>query len=297
MSALNNLTKIFNTAKTIDIDDSSKIVLMSDCHRGDGSWGDNFSHNENIYYSALNYYYENGYTYIELGDGDELWENSDFSVIIEMHKDIFQLLKKFHEANRFYMIYGNHDMVKKRMKFIRRNLCCYFNTEDNEYKPLFKNITTYDALVLRYAKHKIFLLHGHQVDFLNSSVWKLARFLVRNLWRPLEAYGVNNPTSPAKNNKKKSSVEFVLSKWAQKEKHMLIAGHTHRPFFPALGRPLYFNDGSCVHPHCITAIEIANGSIALARWCIRSGDGGLLLVKRELLADPERLEDLFAAAG
>jgi hypothetical protein len=30
-----------------------------------------FSRNENLYFTALNYYYKENFTYIEIGDGDE----------------------------------------------------------------------------------------------------------------------------------------------------------------------------------------------------------------------------------
>ncbi len=297
MSAVERLTKIFKSAKRIDFDDCSKIVLLSDCHRGDGSWTDDLARNENIYYSALNYYFNNGYTYIELGDGDELWENKEFSVIAEAHKDTFLLLQKFYIQKRFYMLYGNHDIVKQNEKFIRSNLCCYFDSRLEKKQPLFEKIKPTEALVLRHSQtgNSIFLIHGHQVDFLNFRLWRLARFLVRHFWRRLEAFGINNPTSPAKNNSKKSSVESVLSKWAQKERHILIAGHTHRPVFPNLGEPLYFNDGCCVHPYGVTAIEIAEGCVTLVKWCIGTTPEGLLIVKKEIVAGPEGLQNLFSS--
>jgi UDP-2,3-diacylglucosamine pyrophosphatase LpxH len=196
---------------------------MSDCHRGDGSWADDLARNENLYYAALNYYFDNGYTYIELGDGDELWENNEFSVIAEAHKDTFQLLREFYKHKRLYMLYGNHDMVKKNEECIQKGLCCYYDERLKTKMPLFENLIPYAALVLRYYPkgNYIFLIHGHQVDFLNYGLWKLARFLVRYLWAPLEAFGVNDPTSPAKNNTRKSSVESILTRWVQKKKHML----------------------------------------------------------------------------
>lgn len=296
MSAFKRLTRIFDLAPTIDFDDSSKIVLMSDCHRGDGSWADDLARNQNIYQSALNYYYNNGYTYIELGDGDELWENSDFSVIFKAHKDIFLLLRKFYTQQRLYTIYGNHDMVKKNKAFVEKELYRFYNEQTKKRLPLFEKITPYEALVLHHlhTKKKIFLIHGHQVDFLNYQLWKAARFLVRHLWRHLEALGFNDPTSPAKNNKKKSAVESILTMWAQKEKQMLIAGHTHRPVFPDLGEPLYFNDGSCVHPRCVTAIEITQGHIVLVKWCIGTTQEGMLFVKRETIAGPEKIQDFYS---
>jgi hypothetical protein len=100
MNTFKKLSQIFNSSKEIDFDDNSKIVLMSDCHRGNGASGDNFSKNKNIFFAALRYYYLENYTYIELGDGDELWENQSFDDIIINHKDIFELLLKFYKENR-----------------------------------------------------------------------------------------------------------------------------------------------------------------------------------------------------
>ena len=96
MNSLKEISQVFNKADVISFDDTSKFVLMSDCHRGDGNWSDNFARNQSIAFRALNYYYENGYTYIELGDGDELWENRSLDDIKEIHSHVFWLLSKFY---------------------------------------------------------------------------------------------------------------------------------------------------------------------------------------------------------
>ena len=74
MSTGKRLGRLFETAPRIPFSNKSKIVLFSDCHRGDGGAADNFAKNQNIYFHALNYYYENGFAYFELGDGEELWK-------------------------------------------------------------------------------------------------------------------------------------------------------------------------------------------------------------------------------
>lgn len=295
MNKLKRISKIFNTSKEIPIDDSSKIILMSDCHRGDGSWADDFSRNQNIYFAALNYYYNENFTYIEIGDGDELWENHRFEDIIQAHSDAFWLLSKFYKDGRLYFIYGNHDMVKKDEKFVKENLNQYFDERIKKYIPLFPNIKVHEGLVLkdRFTEGKILVTHGNQVDFLNSTLWRVARFLVRYLWRPLNAFGIKDPTRTAKNHEKKEDVAKRLTEWAKKENHMLIAGHTHRPMFPEVGEPPYFNDGSCVHPRCITAIEIVYGNIYLVKWSVKVKGNGTLAVGRDILAGPSRIKDYF----
>lgn len=295
MDTLDRVTQVFKSSEEITFDNSSRIVLMSDCHRGDGSWADEFSKNQNVYFAALSQYYKENYTYIEIGDGDELWENSKFSDITQAHSDVFWLLSEFFKEGRFYCIFGNHDIVKKDKKFVRENLFQYFDEHQEKNAPLFKDIKIHEGLILKYSKtgDKIFLIHGHQVDHLNDDFWRLSRFLVRYLLRPLEYYGMNDPTSAAKNNSKKHMVERKLTEWVIREKQMLIAGHTHRPMFPRVGEPPYFNDGSSVHPRCITAMEILDGNMALVKWSIKTKYDGTLFVGRDILAGPGRLTDYF----
>lgn len=296
MNTLKGLSKVFESAEEILFDDRSKIVIMSDCHRGDGTWADNFAKNQNFYFIALNDYYKKGYTYIELGDGDELWENKKFSDIFAMHKDAFWILSKFYEKDRLYFIYGNHDMVKKNPNFTQKHLCQYYDSHKKKEIPLFKNIKIHEGLILRHSitGDKIFLVHGHQVDPMNSVFWRISKFLVRYIWKPLESYGIKNPTSPAKNHEKKDDVDIKLSKWVKKNRHMLIAGHTHRPMFPEVGDIPYFNDGSCVHPRCITAIEIENATIKLVKWTIKTKLDGTMFIGKEILTGPKKLKDYFS---
>lgn len=295
MGALKRISKVLISAEVIPFDDSSRIILMSDVHRGDGSNADDFLMNENLYFSALNHYYNENYTYIEIGDGDELWENREFTDILKTHLNTFLLLEKFFKEGRIYFIYGNHDIVKSKQDFVKNNLYQYFDQEKNKYIPLFENIKLHEGLVLRHrvSDQRILLIHGHQASFLDYRMWRLRRFLVRYLWRRLELLGVNDPTSTAKNYRKKNSIENKLTEWTTHEKHMLIAGHTHRPMFPEVGRPLYFNDGSCVHPRSITGIEIADGAITLVKWNAKTRNDGTLFIDKEVLAGPRILKDYY----
>ncbi|PRR81057.1 metallophosphoesterase [Clostridium vincentii] len=295
MNELKDISKVFESAQEILFDQCSRIVLMSDCHRGIGDWIDNFSKNQNIYFAALTYYYNANYTYIEVGDGDELWETNNLTEIINVHSDVFWLLSKFFMKDRLYFIFGNHDMVKRDGRFVKNNLYQYYNEPQRRYIPLFENIKIHEGLVLRHKEtdDKILVIHGHQADYINYKLWKLSRFLVRYLWKPLESLGVNDPTSTAKNYNKKDAVEKKLTDWVKKEGHILIAGHTHRPSFPEIGDIPYFNDGSCVHPRCITAIEIIQDSIVLVKWSIKTKNDGALFIGKDVLAGPRNLDYYF----
>lgn len=287
------LDKIFARSKKVDINNNSKIVIMSDCHRGFGNIEDNFKKNKDIYNSALQYYFDNGYTYIELGDGDEMWEVKNYQKIIDEHIESFRKIKKFYDDKRFLMIYGNHDIVKKKISILKKYFYVYEDKTTKKREDLFFNLKVYESLVLQYMKYDIFLIHGHQVSFLNSTLWPIARFLVRHLWGKLEQMGFSDPTSAAKNYTAKNRVEKILQKWSEENNKILIAGHTHRPIFPAPSRGLYFNDGSCVHPNGITCIEIERGNISLVKWEANTNGNLTSTSKKSILAGPVPIEEFF----
>jgi UDP-2,3-diacylglucosamine pyrophosphatase LpxH len=291
MLAKKRLTKVFQSSQEIPYDDSSKIILFSDCHRGDNGWADDFADNQCLFFHALNHYYKSGYTYIELGDGDELWENNKFEVIRLAHSHIFWLLKKFHDANRFYLIYGNHNNELKNQNYVAKKLYEFIDERTDETASLFDGIEIHEGLVLKHTKtgRKIFLVHGHQGDVWNDYLWWISRTMVRHFWRHLQLLGINEITSPAQNNKKRKKIENWLTDWVQENDQMLIAGHTHRPRFPGRNEASYYNDGSCVHPRCITGIEIENDEICLIKWSFEPNEEGALYVKRNLLAGPRKL--------
>lgn len=282
----------FQRAHSLKITKKSKLILLSDCHRGNNSYADDFSHNSIIYEHALSDYYQNGFTYIELGDGIELWENNKFSEILASHKNVFDLLLKFHQRKRLYLIWGNHDMVFKNKKNVSKILGSYFNKDTNKTEPLFKDLNYYESLELKIKdlEKTIFLMHGHQADFFNYYCWKLSRFLVRYLWKPLQLIGYNDPTSPAKNHKELIKVEKRIKKWIQHNKNqMVITGHTHRPRFPAPNELPYFNDGSCVHPKSITGLEIVALEISLIKWETITHKDGTVKIEKTIIEGPSPL--------
>ncbi|MEA4895875.1 MAG: metallophosphoesterase family protein [Oscillospiraceae bacterium] len=291
LSTYNRLSKIFDTAKELPFDSSSKIVLIGDCHRGDGSWVDDFRHNQSLYYAAVKYYYTGAFTYIDLGDSEELWKNRRFSDISGIYADIYRLLHDYYSDGRYYMIYGNHDIEKKYPEYVREHMQRYYNDHTGGYEPLFENAEVHEGLILRHTETqtKIMLVHGHQGDILSDIFWKLGRFLSRYVWRRLEFFGHNDPTSAAKNFQERRKVERKILEWVEKNKRIVIAGHTHRPSCPSEGELPYFNVGSCVHPNCITCIEIVNSEILLVKWCVKTRDDRTYFVEREPLSLPRKI--------
>lgn len=324
------ISNAFRDAPVLPLDCSSHFVLFSDCHRGVGNSNDNFLKNQHLYLAALQHYFQKGYTYLELGDGDELWENHSLARIIDIHNDVFCLLREFYRRERLYMLYGNHDHCKKNVRYCRRH-CSAFHCQNlsaqmprwhitpgsgqpqcrqlisgswqashpffspdpvqGDKAELLPDFRFLPGLILRdtISQKEIYLTHGHQADFLNSTLAPLSGFLVRYFWKPLEAIGVSDPTSAARNYTKKHKTEMRLAEWASQEGKLLITGHTHRPMAGTPDSP-YFNTGSCVHPSCITCIEIQKRRITLVKWTMKTKEDLSLYVAREELEPPVCLE-------
>lgn len=294
MSSKTRMYRAYNTARRITFNDDSKFIIFSDCHRGDNSFADDFANNRNIYFHALQDYYKKGFTYCELGDGDELWENISFKEVFEAHQNVYDLMKLFFNEGRLYRLIGNHDMVYKNKKYVEKNLFSYFDKITGKDAPLFPGIEFTEGLILTHesTKQEIFMMHGHQADWMNYVGWKFNRFMVRVLWRQLQVFGISDPTIPAKNYKELIKVERRTKRWIVENKNLFtIIGHTHRPRFPEPGDIAFFNDGSCVHPRSITGMEIEKGEISLIKWHIATAEDGTLKVVRVLLEGPQKLID------
>ena len=286
------LDEVFEQAFPVPFDDSSKFVFFSDTHRGDDSLSDEFGRNKHIFYHALNYYYENDFTYIEVGDGDELWEHPKFDVIRNAHTTTFEMLKKFYDDSRFYLLFGNHNMNFSDPDYVRKTLYTVYDDYLGENVDLFPNITVHEALILTHREtgQKLFVVHGHQGGLLSDKLAPLSHFFVRFLWRFLHTVGVKYAASPAKNRNKRHQVEKLYTKWNENHDIIIICGHTHRPRFPSPGEPAYFNSGCCMHPRGITCLELIYGKFILVTWSVHTKRDGSMYIKRTAVKGPEPIK-------
>jgi len=282
--------------KHITITPGMKLIVMSDMHRGDGSGADDFAQNSLIYRCALEYYLENGFTYVELGDAEELWENDNFDQIYITHTPVYELLAKFHNPNpdqtRYLKVWGNHDL--------------YWKDHQDIYQSLFPGIQIHEAIALNDS---ILMIHGHQADPMCSGpVAAVSQFFVNHIWADLQRGGIKDPTRAATNPGLCNEVDERLHKWATSNDRgiaAIIAGHTHRAVFENLSLtemrlqalrfkaedsahlpdrrdPRYYNTGSCVHPLSITGLEIFFGGeirFNLIEWLCAAAEN-MLTVKR-----------------
>lgn len=293
--AYQGLTQAFQAALRIPFDDSSRFVFFSDCHRGVDSKTDAFAPNKGLFRQALEHYLRHGFTYVEVGDGDELWMNPRFSDVQRAHRPIFDLLHQFDRRNRLHLLVGNHDVAG--------------NETDKEAKD---GLGIREGLVLEHTRtgQEIVVVHGHQVDFGTELGFAISRFMVRYVWKRLQELGFGTTPIWAKPEVKRAWPEQQIMNWLQGHKRKIerricawleacekavICGHTHFPHFSLPGALPYFNTGSCVIPGHITGLEIESGLLSLVQWSYATDepDSNERAVRREVVSPSRRLAYLY----
>ena len=254
----------------------AKFIIFSDQHKGDKSTADDFENNEENYLAALKYYNQNNFSFINLGDSEELWKFKPTN-ILPINKVSLEAEAAFH-PNRFYKTFGNHDLIWKNKVDVFLLLKKYFTM------PL----QVYEGIVLKLklssTSVNIFCTHGHQGDSMSDNNL-FSNWLVGHVWMPVQRFLRINVNTPSKDYSLRNKHNIMMSEWSGLQKNvLLITGHTHVPVF-ASGRyfnhpsnnikgveqssikPSYFNTGCCCFDDGdITGIEIANGFIRLIKW-------------------------------
>ena len=73
---------------------TGKMIIFSDQHKGARTGADDFMICEPNYLEALEYYHQNGFHFVGLGDCEELWENTVMAVK-KQQVPAFEKEKKF----------------------------------------------------------------------------------------------------------------------------------------------------------------------------------------------------------
>ena len=228
------LSQVLAGAPTIPFDNRSRLIFMSDCHRGNGNAADAFAANEPLYYHALQSYYRDGFTYVEVGDGDELWRNPNFSAVRRTHARVFDLLAQFDARQRLHMIVGNHELRHGR-RF-----------------PVVKDgISTNLGLRFHHVEsgQTVFAVHGHQADFVSDQLWPFNLGVVRLYAIYLQLCQAIRPGRRGRKPQQSVAelisahlgrIEWRIMDWVRSRCQITICGHTHRPRAAAPGEIPYF---------------------------------------------------------
>ncbi|HEV8271886.1 MAG TPA: metallophosphoesterase [Chitinophagaceae bacterium] len=255
----------------LSLKENSRIIIFSDQHRGAKNGADDFMKAETGYLSALDYYFENKFQYISLGDSEELWENT-LNQVKKNNTLTFEAEKKFILKDRFFKVFGNHDLywdnspiASQQLKMIYGKKLRVFEgmilEKDNKEEPTqekkskdpfsflkLKPNEDPDILPIANCPLTIFLTHGHQGDASSDGNW-FSKFFVANIWAPLQSYLRINFNTPAYDEDLKTAHNLIMYEWSAKFKSLvLITGHTHQPVFESLTHPekLYKQMGDAI---------------------------------------------------
>ncbi|MBM3416416.1 MAG: metallophosphoesterase [Bacteroidetes bacterium] len=213
---------------------TSKFIIFSDQHKGRRNGADDFMLAEPNYLSALQHYYEQDFYFINLGDSEELWENS-LRQVKKKNKANFEAEKKFLGHNRYIKVFGNHDLFWDNDPLAWWHLKNIYGEKVKVYEGvvLLTEVPPTNSR-LTNSRLTIFLTHGHQGDASSDGNW-FSKFFVAKIWAPLQAFLRINPNTPAYDAEKKTWHNHIMYEWsAEQQNTLLVTGHTHQPVFASL---------------------------------------------------------------
>jgi predicted phosphodiesterase len=301
-----------------------KFIIFSDQHKGAKDGADDFMICEPAYLAALEYYFQQGFFYITLGDAEELWENS-LTAVKKNQQPAFEKEKQFVLANRFLKIFGNHDLYWQNDPFAAKQLKEIYSVD----------VPIYEGVLLQTSMDQhtvnIFCTHGHQGDLVSDGNW-FSKFFVSRVWAPLQALLRINPNTPAYDAQLKTLHNSFMYQWSAEQANLLlITGHTHQPLFESLTyierlyrqllfaqqmkdqsmeatiekeiqlrkfqydhvsadylklKPYYFNSGCCCfNDGDITGIELEEDCLRLIKWHTLEGKPQRIILEEASLRE------------
>jgi len=223
-AGLSGALKRARSACPLKLRDAHKYIIFSDHHRGTREGNDDFQYCEETYLNALRYYFDEGYSLIILGDGEECLED-DPGDIIDAYSDVLDSEARFHKTGRYLRISGNHDAIWESEAMVRQYLGAKF-----------PGLKVHEGIVLNYSSNgrqqlgELFLVHGHQGTLDSTHLKGLSRAFLHNVYRPYQQISGGGRTGPATDIALRAAHDTQIYRWARKQRDLIvIAGHTHRP--------------------------------------------------------------------
>ena len=217
------LERLLDTAMPIALDSSSRVLILSDLHMGNGGRRDEFRRNAELVKTMLgSFYLPVKYSLVLNGDIEELFKFSLDSIVAEWGQ-LYDLFLQFERNGFLLKTYGNHDASL---------------IEEKEYRlaPSMVN-----ALKFQYGSETLLLFHGHQASELLWETYPIVSrsviFFIRYIAKPV---GIRNFTK-AYNSTRRVAIEKSIYEFSNQAKIVSIIGHTHRPLFESLSKVDFLN--------------------------------------------------------
>ena len=217
------LERLLETARPVTLDSSSKVLILSDLHMGNGGRRDEFRRNVEMVRTMLeSYYLPEKYSLVLNGDVEELFKFSLDSIVSEWG-DLYNLFLKFKENGFFWKTYGNHDAGL---------------LDEKDYQLASSMV---NSLKFHYGNETMLLFHGHQASELLWETYPMVSraviFFIRYIAKPV---GIRN-FSKSYNSSRRFAIEKSIYEFSNQAKIVSIIGHTHRPLFESLSKVDFLN--------------------------------------------------------
>ncbi len=218
-----HLERLLHTATPVKLDHSSKILILSDLHMGNGGRLDDFRPNATLVKTILkSYYLQEEYSLVLNGDIEELYK-FPLATIESEWSELYDLFQQFKQNGFFWKTYGNHDAAL---------------LNNNSYRLASSLV---ESVKFLYGKETILLFHGHQASvILWESIPLLSRAIIFFLRYIAKPAGIKN-YSVAYNSRRKYALEKSIYDFSNRAKIISIIGHTHRPLFESLSKVDFLN--------------------------------------------------------
>lgn len=191
-----------------------RYAVLSDFHLGNGSGADNFRQNETLMTVVLDYYRNEKYQLILLGDIEEFHQFSMDKIIRKYNKSVYDKLRSFPETD-VHRVIGNHDIDWALVE------------------PIFsiKRDVAVEAIRLEKkgrGRADLFLAHGHQAEESYERNLHTVRFGTAFFRAVEKIFQISSPSMLSEVPGKK---DRIYDYWAAKQQVITICGHTHCPVF------------------------------------------------------------------
>lgn len=217
------LEHLLKTAQSVAIEPTTKVLILSDMHMGNGGRRDEFRRNAGLVTTMLSdYYLTRGYSLVLNGDIEELFKFSLEQITREWSR-LYELFLAFRQNGFLFKTYGNHDASL---------------LEEKNYRLASAMV---HSLRFTYGNETLLLFHGHQASELLWETYPLVSrsviFFIRYIAKP---FGIRNVSSPY-HSSRRFAVEKSIYEFSNQSKILSIIGHTHRPLFESLSKVDFLN--------------------------------------------------------
>jgi len=204
-----------------------RLIVLSDHHRGNRDAADDFLRCEGAYRAALGWYLEAGHTLALLGDVEELWECRAPGPL-DNYGDILALEREFHDRDRLWRFFGNHDIVWSGRRAVDKHLASRFHKPIEILEAV--KLDVYDGGA---RLGRLFVVHGHQGTLDSDVLRPFAMIPVRYVWPAVQRKVKFASTTPARDFDLRAAHDAAMFAWARghRDRPVIVCGHTHKPIF------------------------------------------------------------------